>query len=1306
MISISTQTSAGALDYYEKDDYYSRDGNGEWYGKLKDDFNLNKFSKDDYDRILKENERFRTYDLKYTVAKETANKFKDNEIFQSIQQKAMEKVNQEIAKDCRFKIKEDSLKTGNSRGKDTFIKVTSHNVAAKNFGRVEKTLDKNSEKYNNIYQKEMMKGCKNNGLEVKKDDFKFKSYTNSGRIGNDICFSPPKSVAIYANMSDANYNLVQECQRNAVNQTLDFIEKNHIYTRTQNDGVSFREFTGNMLVAKFNHDVTRRQDPEPHTHCIIFNTTKDKDGNLKTIDDKDLYFNKELYDRIYLNKLAREHQLKGLETVLKDPLRGNWELKGIDEKLIDKYSQGKKEVDAKLAEKGLSRENASFWDKQIANKETREKKKDIDIIQKREEWRQDFKDHGQGDLIKNFKPDFKADNKQKIIDKSIEKLENKTAAFTKEDFLLYALREGSNGKLTLNEAENYMTESGKLIKMGKLENKYNDKSFHFEKNYYSTEKSIKLEESIYDRALAGKGQWQGIDKNIVEKHLNDFNKANASRQLNKGQQESIKVMCSSNDRVVGIIGDAGTGKTHSLAAAKNIFEAQGYEIEAVAPTNRAVGELKNAGFEKASTIHNLLNRMEKEAGNKTEVEKGQIQNDWNFNGLKPGVQPEVWIMDETSMVDNKIMAKFMEAAELKNAKVVLQGDPKQLQPVGPGKSLTNLINEGIIDIARLTENIRQLHAPENIQEAVNAAAKGDIRTTLEKLDRNIIEIKNRDERLSTMAKYYAKLPANERPYVLITSVNKDRIQLNNNVRDELKAKGELTGGKEFKTFFGPREFAAGDKIAFLKTDKLNGQKIAKNDSGNIVGIKGDVIKAYHSESKSVVSFSMKSYPAIDHGYSMTTHKIQGVSVNLPWANQDSKQGNMNNKNDFYIKISRTKGDLIIFTDNKPRLIDVTRSKMYQQVSKEQFKISVRDFKDRPPAFRDLPKAAQKEIIKGEKHNMKAEHFKNEALKFKSKSEDHKLSAQQNKGLNSKLEKKETRQAERLEKKAEKLEAKAERFSARAGKNFAKADKIIEKHNQGKAINKQLKGREDHQSKEQLSDKQPQANKGVERSASNQEHEKGQPSDQLESYKGHQGKPKGTDNQAQLGKVDNRSASSQEQVTEKPSDRTSLQPDQKEQKGPEKSETRTEVESKQVQEQSDNIEFDRKAEKDFSNREKSDEYRKQDEKEISVNDDRQQEMEMSNQVEKDPIKIFDQFEQKPETHEQNQESKEFQNISHEDLEHFNREQQLEPIQDEEYNHDKELEPIPDQEQSGHEIEGKEPQKIEQQPPERSGPEMER
>ena len=72
--------------------------------------------------------------------------------------------------------------------------------------------------------------------------------------------------------------------------------------------------------------------------------------------------------------------------------------------------------------------------------------------------------------------------------------------------------------------------------------------------------------------------------------------ANSRPQLNDGQRKAIEEILASRDRVHGLQGLAGTGKTTTLSAIREGAEASGYAVEGFAPTSKAANQLREAGI--------------------------------------------------------------------------------------------------------------------------------------------------------------------------------------------------------------------------------------------------------------------------------------------------------------------------------------------------------------------------------------------------------------------------------------------------------------------------------------------------------------------------------------------------------------------------------------------------------------------------------------------------------------------------------------------------------------------------------------
>ena len=81
-------------------------------------------------------------------------------------------------------------------------------------------------------------------------------------------------------------------------------------------------------------------------------------------------------------------------------------------------------------------------------------------------------------------------------------------------------------------------------------------------------------------------------------------------ELNASQGQAVEQVFLSREKMVGLDGVAGAGKTTTLAVIREGAEAQGYKVEGFAPTSRAAHKLADAGME-TSTLQKHLARREK-----------------------------------------------------------------------------------------------------------------------------------------------------------------------------------------------------------------------------------------------------------------------------------------------------------------------------------------------------------------------------------------------------------------------------------------------------------------------------------------------------------------------------------------------------------------------------------------------------------------------------------------------------------------------------------------------------------------------
>lgn len=744
--------------------------------------------------------------------------------------------------------------------------------------------------------------------------------------GFDLCFSAPKSVSVAMCLSEEIKMEMISAHNAAVKETLELIEQREIGTRVTTNGITEHVKTGNMIAGLFNHYVSRNSDPQLHTHSVILNKTKFND-KWYSIDNPDLYRNKILYGQIYRNLLAKKLLEKGYQTITTDHEKGFFELQGIEQTTLEQFSSRRLEIIQKLKEwKSNTPESASQ-----AAIMTRRAKQNKDMNMLTESWRETLADMGGINLKKEDTPIIPTVEQQKEqLALAIYNLELKSFAFKDKDLKKAIMAAGVSIGITESECNELLaTEKGRrLIDLGiPIGSKSSD-------SYYTTAKNLEFEKQIFNEVTSTKGIFKSIQVNHVEKVLNQALRMD-NTQLSDQQRNAVLNIATSKDKYYAVQGLAGTGKTHMLNYSRHVLESDGYKVLGACFTGKAAQGLQEDAHIDSQTIHSFLNKLEHEAGNYRLGEDMKKKTDWNLQGLKPG-QKEAWVVDEASMVDNNTMRYLMEAARLKNAKVILVGDRQQLLPVGVGNAFSVLTETEKISMVKLDEIRRQKDSPE-LLKAVQEAVLGSPTKSFEILENETEVYKKTKERMTAIVKEYTALtPEEQKKTVILTAGNKDRRMINELIRTKLVKQGQLMTGVEFETQDASgkiykREFSIDDKVIFLQNNKKLG--VRNGQIGHIKAVENNTVIVESSGKE--IHVDMTKYNKIDHGYTMTAHKAQGITTDRVLINLDSSQKNLNNRNAFYVDISRARFKARLFIDD----ID----KIQKQIKEFAKKITSEDF---------------------------------------------------------------------------------------------------------------------------------------------------------------------------------------------------------------------------------------------------------------------------------------------------------------------------------------------------------------------------
>ena len=214
---------------------------------------------------------------------------------------------------------------------------------------------------------------------------------------------------------------------------------------------------------------------------------------------------------------------------------------------------------------------------------------------------------------------------------------------------------------------------------------------------------------------------QGAERSIMRRWIAET-KLHRGR-LNEGQKEAVKMVLSSKDRVVGVLGYAGTGKTTMLNRRRTLAESRGYYTTGLAPSGSAARTLERESGIESETIQRFLARHE-----------GIVEGRGTPKGLRQlrdRFSKTVLVVDESSLASSEQMQGLLRAATtLRVPRVVLVGDEKQLGSVEAGKPFEQLRRAGM-QTAVMDEILRQRDM--ELKEAVRAGLAGEVRTAFEKL---------------------------------------------------------------------------------------------------------------------------------------------------------------------------------------------------------------------------------------------------------------------------------------------------------------------------------------------------------------------------------------------------------------------------------------------------------------------------------------------------------------------------------------------------------------------------------------------
>lgn len=329
--------------------------------------------------------------------------------------------------------------------------------------------------------------------------------------------------------------------------------------------------------------------------------------------------------------------------------------------------------------------------------------------------------------------------------------------------------------------------------------------------------------------------------------------------LGEDQQAALRHVTRSGD-LASIVGYAGTGKSALLGVAREAWEEAGYRVQGLALSGIAAENLESGSGIAARTIASL-------------------DHQW-AQGRELLSSNDVLVIDEAGMVGSRQMERIVSEAEKRGAKLVLVGDPEQLQAIEAGAAFRSIAERhGAVEV---TEVRRQLEDWQRL--ATRQLATGRTAEALQAYEERgfILAAQDRNEARAALIGQWDR-DRRDKPgsSSLILSHTRDDVQqLNSLARERLREAGELGEEVTIRTGRGDRMFAPGDRIMFLKNERSLG---VKNGSLGRVDSVTAARMAVQLDDGRTVAFDLKDYAEVDHGYAATIHKAQGATVDRTYV---------------------------------------------------------------------------------------------------------------------------------------------------------------------------------------------------------------------------------------------------------------------------------------------------------------------------------------------------------------------------------------------------------------------------------------
>jgi Ti-type conjugative transfer relaxase TraA len=481
------------------------------------------------------------------------------------------------------------------------------------------------------------------------------------------------------------------------------------------------------------------------------------------------------------------------------------------------------------------------------------------------------------------------------------------STFTQRDIAKFAHRH-SDGLDQFNEVMGAMRSAPDMVELGK-DARGEDR--------FTTRAMIEAEQRLHRAAEL-----------MAERERHEMRGADRETALARAEQSGLVLSGEQADalahiadgRDLGIVvGYAGTGKSAMLSVAREAWEAAGYEVRGVALSGIAAENLESGSGISSRTI-------------------ASMEHGWQ-QGHDLLTSRDVLVIDEAGMVGTRQLERVLSHAAETGAKVVLVGDSQQLQSIEAGAAFRSIHERHggaeIREVRRQREDwqrdaTRDLAAGRNgvALEAYRSHGMVHDAQTREQARGDLIERWDRERQASP-----------DKSRIILTHTNDEVRALNEAARAKMREAGSFGDEVRVTVERGARNFASGDRVMFLQNER--GLGVKNGTLGTIEQVSPQAMSVRTDDERSV-TFDLKDYNRIDHGYAATIHKAQGMTVDrthvLATPGMDAHSS--------YVALSRHRDGMDL---HYGRDDFANRDRLARTLSRDRAKDMASDYEQRDPA---------------------------------------------------------------------------------------------------------------------------------------------------------------------------------------------------------------------------------------------------------------------------------------------------------------------------------------------------------------------